>query len=170
MSDAITTDVFLLFDVKKIADDMDDGVLKGSQEAAEEGVKHAERLFKGKERGTGTGETSAGFFDFKSFYRDGGWVFGTFNKRRGKWEDSVGGRAHFFEYGRSAPGKGRGKTGKPQPVRQRAQRPRPFMRPARNRIKRRLGGITSQELRKVARKLNRSKQLDSEVQRVVNKL
>ena len=76
-------------------------------------------------------------------------VFGPVLGKKDKWEDSVGGRAHFFEYGRSTKGEGRGakkvlkvyktKKGKirskyinskAQAIEARPQPPRPFLRPA----------------------------------------
>lgn len=163
------TEVYLAMDVEKIASEYEDGVFDALQKAAERMVEDAKRRFMAKTKRTGSGEMERGFFDFKSFYADGGWVGGVFGKRT-DWKKSVGGRAHFFEYGRSAPRKGKDSTGKPQPVRQRPQRPRPFLRPARNKIKRELGGITSQELTRIAKKLNRSKVADSIVQSALNKI
>jgi hypothetical protein len=170
MSDVFKTEVYLDFNVAKIGEDIDEGVLQGLKEAAEMGVKDAERRFRSKTQGTGTGQTEKGFFDFKSFYHNGGWVFGTFGTKTGDWENSVGGRAHFFEYGRSAPGLGRGSTGKAMPVRWRAQKPRPFIRPAKNALKRKLGGITTKEIRSVARKMNRSTSIDRQVMSAINRI
>ena len=169
MSESVETELYLLMDIDGITAEMDEGLLAACQEAAELLVSDAEKRFKSKTAGSGTGEMEAGFFDFKSKFENGGWVAGVFGTP-GEWEESIAGRAHFFEYGRSAPGSGKKSAGKPQPIRQRAQRPRPFLRPARNKVKREFGGITGRELRTVARKLNRSKSLDRQVMRVANRV
>ena len=57
------------------------------------------------------------------------------------WPYTLGGRAHFFEYGRSAPGKGKGKGRKPQSIEERPQPPRPFMRPAKKKGEREMPKI-----------------------------
>ncbi len=176
MSDAVKTEVYLDFDVEKISEDMDEGSLLAMEKAAKALVADAKRRFMGKTKHGGTGEMAKGFFDFESFYKDGSWVGGVFGGNPGagekNWEGSVGGRSHFFEYGRSQPGHGK-KHGGPQPVWIRkllGQPPRMFMRPAKNAIKRKLGGITEKELKAVARKLNRNKKLDKQVMSMVNRI
>lgn len=152
------TDVYLDLDIRKIAAEMDGGVDIALEMAAQRLVDLAESNYMRLAQGTGSGEMLTDFFDFKSKYKDGGWVAGVFGDKSGEWTESVGGRAHFFEYGRSAPGHGKGKGG-PQPVSQRAQPPRPFIRPARNRVKREIGGITGREISRVAARLNRHPEL-----------
>ena len=70
----------------------------------------------------------------KSRYHGGGYIIGVFDEPTAKWEDSLGARAIFFEFGRAAPGQARS--------RDKAQPPRPFFRPAlissRREIRRRL--------------------------------
>lgn len=168
MPDGFKTEVFLDFDVKKIGGEHEKAVLVALEEAAIQLVDIAETTYMQKSQNTGKGKMIEGFFDFKSFYSDGGWVGGVFG-RDGDWTETIGGRAHFFEYGRSAPGKGRD-FGGPEPSRKRAQPPRPFIRPAKNKIKRRLGGITSKELKRIAKKLNRSKKLDNAIMKIANKI
>ena len=81
----------------------------------------------------------------KSKFKDGGYIAGVFCDDAGKfgkgnWENSDEGKLHFFEYGRSAPGKGR-KHGGPQSVNERAQPPRSFIRPAKKKNQRKAKGI-----------------------------
>jgi hypothetical protein len=153
------TDIYLDLDTKKIALEMGDGVDVALEIAAQRIVDLTETKFMNLTQGSGSGEMLREFFDFKSFYKDGGWVAGVFGSKSGPWTETVGGRAHFFEYGRSAPGKGKGKGG-PQPISQRPQPPRPFIRPARNQVKRELGGITGKEIARVAARLNRHPELN----------
>lgn len=152
------SDIYLDLDIRKIAEEMDDGVNIALEIAAQRLTDIAEHKFMTLTDDSGTGETLKDFFSFKSFWKDGGWVSGVFGTKTSPWEESVAGRSHFFEYGRSAPGKGKGHGG-PQSVSQRAQRPRPFIRPARNQVKRELGGITGKELSRVAKRLNRHPEL-----------
>ena len=171
MSDSVTTEVYLDFNDTLARKLYEDGTLMGCKDAAEKLVADAERRFKSKTLRTGTGVMEGGFFDFKSKFEDGGWVGGVFDKP-GEWTESVGGRAHFFEYGRSRPGFGKGHGG-PQPVWLRklwGQPPRPFIRPAKNKIRRELGGIFSKELYQVARKMNRSSSVNSMVMSAVNRI
>lgn len=172
MSKPVDVEVYLDLNVNLIGEEIDGGVLIASKNAAEELIQIAERRWLGLWQHLGTGEMAESFFDFKSRYEDGGWLAAVAHSADTKWEDTVGGRAHFFEYGRSAPGKGRASsgTGKPQLVRERQQPSRPYMRPARNKIKRKLGGITAKEIRQVARKMNRSPQLASQVMRAANRV
>lgn len=163
------SDIYLDLDINKIANEIDGGVGIALEIAAQRLVDLAESNYMRLSQGTGTGEMLQEFFDFKSMFKDGGWVAGVFGSKSGKWEDTVGGRAHFFEYGRSAPGKGKGHGG-PQPKSKRAQPPRPFIRPARNRIKSELGGITSQEVTRVAKRLNKYKKLDRQVMSIANRI
>jgi len=169
MSDSVKTEVFLDFNVPAISQGFDEGMLTALEEAAKIGVEQSKRIFQRKTKHTGTGEMEETFFEFKSFYKNGGWVFGVGNKE-GEWEDSPSGRAVFFEYGRSAPGFGRKSTGKPLPVKWRAQPPRPFIRPARNAVKRALGGITGRELSAIARRMNRNSDFSRSVMSAVNKI
>jgi len=169
MPDSVTTEVFLDFNVPAISQGYDDGLLKALAEAAQMGLDKSKSIFQRKTQNTGTGHMEETFFEFKSFFKDGGWVFGVGDKS-GNWEDSTAGRAHFFEYGRSAPGMGRKSTGKAAPIKWRAQPPRPFIRPARNAVKRALGGITSKELRSIAIRMNRNSDFNRAVMSAVNKI
>ena len=170
MPDPFEATAYLDFDADKIAEIVkEQGVQVGLEIAAKQLVDDAESRFMSHYQATGSGEMVEGFFDFKSFFEDGGWIAGVFDKP-GPWKDTVAGRAHFFEYGRSAPGQGKESKGNPQKVGERAQPPRPFMRPAKNAIKRKLGGILGKEVSTIARKLNRSKSLNSQVMREINKI
>lgn len=149
---AVSVTTYLKMDIEKIAKDYEEGLLESEAVVAKELAVRAEANFKRKTKHTGSGETEQGFFDFKSFYKNGGWVAGVFDEKKSNWEDSVGGRAHFFEYGRSPAGQAR------SPVWTRrafGQPPRPFIRPAMNTMSRKYGGITRKKLQRLARKLNR---------------
>ena len=170
----VETEIYLLFDIKGITEEMDEGVLLAVQTAAEAMVADAERRFlskvgKTKYPSQSTGELGTTFKDWKSKYENGGWLGGIIGTKTTPWEKSLGARAHFFEYGRSAPGKGK-KHGGPQSVRQRPQQPRMFLRPARNKIKRELNGITGKEIARVARILNRNPQLNRRVMSLANRI
>lgn len=167
---SVITEAYLDLPVAAIAEAFDEGQLLAEEEAAKEIVSRAQANFMRKHQGTGTGETAAGFFDFKSFYENGGWVAGVFDHDGPEWTETVGGRTAFFEYGRSAPGKGRKSTGKAQKSKERAQPPRPFMRPARNYVMKKYGGITSQQLRRVAARMNRHSAVNKSVMSAVNKI
>ena len=170
MRDAIEATAYLDFDTEAILKAVKiDGVEVALEIAAKQLVDDAESRFMQLHQETGSGEMMQGFFDFKSFFADGGWIAGVFDKP-GPWAESVGGRAHFFEYGRSAPGRGRESSGKADARSKRAQPPRPFMRPARNKMKRKIGGLIGKEVTIIARKLNRSKQADKFVQREINRI
>ena len=147
----------LNFDIRRIAQEYEGGVVIAERTAAKAGEMKAKAGFLRKHKGTGTGQMAKSFSSWKSRYKNGGWLFGVKGSSAGPWPETVGGRAVFFEYGRSAPGRGKTKSNrwKSQAVRQRPQPPRPFMRPARNWIRAVLGGMTSNELRRVARKVNR---------------
>jgi len=189
----VKTEVYLDFNETLMGQLMKDGTLDGCRIAAEELVEDAEKRFVSKAHPYETGLMRAGFFDFKTKFNRTAWIAGVFGKapsfgrrpptpgrRKGpeaEWEDSIGGRAHFFEYGRSIAGFGRASNGKAMTVSARrkwagngAQPPRPFIRPAKNKIKRKLGGITSKELQRVARRLNRSPSLNSRIMSQVNRI
>ena len=181
----VETEIYLLFDIKGITEEMDEGVLLAVQIAAEKMVADAERRFLSKVGATtkypsrSTGRLGSIFKDWKSRYENGGWLGGIYgtNAPIGKtpgsknkdWEYTIGARAMYFEYGRSAPGRGKSKGG-PQSVRQRPQKPRMFLRPARNKIKRELNGITGKEIMTVARRLNRNPQLNRRVMSIANRI
>lgn len=66
----------------------------------------------------------------------GGWLAGVFGPSGAKWEDTIGGKAWFVEYGHAAPSKGKGSVGRKNTVKVAA--PRPFMRTALRRNKRKI--------------------------------
>ena len=92
------------------------------------------RKFRERTFGTGTGDLYRAIKTKKSKYHGGGWIVGVFDKPTARWEDSLGARAIFFEFGRAAPGQARSKV--------KAQPPRPFirtgLRSAKSAIRRRL--------------------------------
>jgi len=92
------------------------------------------RKFRERTFGTGTGELLNSISIKKSKFKGGGYIIGVFGTPTAKWEDSLGARAIFFEFGRAAPGQARSKV--------KAQPPRPFirtgLRSAKSAIRRRL--------------------------------
>lgn len=124
---------------------------------AREMAKLARLNFRRMSKHTGTGELLRDIRARRSNFSEIDWLYGAFGKSSGKWEETTGGRAHFSEYGRSAPGKGKGKGG-PQPVGQRPQQPRPFMRQTINRGKKELYGLSGKEVAKVTKKIRRLSQ------------
>lgn len=166
----IATDAYLDFPVATIADAFEGGLLSAEEQAAIEIVNRARSNFDRKTQDLGTGEMAGGFFDFKSFFEKGGWVAGVFDHDGPAWTETVGGRSHFFEYGRSAPGKGRKSGQKAQSKSERAQPARPFMRPAANYVKRKYGGITTKELARVAARMNRHSSVNSAVGSALKKI
>ncbi len=182
--DAVETDVYLLFNIGVMEEHIDEGILDSLKEAGDEMRADAKARFNSKvgkikqgprnarrRYSKSTGEMAGHFFDWESRYshKFGGWLVGLAGRSGNKWENSLGGKAHFFEYGRSAPGKGKAHGG-PQSVRTRAQKPRPFLRPAKNKMKRKLGGITSQELRRAAKRMNRDPVLNRNIMSIANRI
>jgi hypothetical protein len=92
------------------------------------------RKFRERTFGTGAGELLNAIGIRKSRFKGGGYIIGVFAQPTAKWEDSVGARAIFFEFGRAAPGQARSKV--------KAQPPRSFirsgLRSAKSAIRRRL--------------------------------
>lgn len=139
----------------------DDAIEEAVELTAKSMARVAKANFKRMSKGTGTGELLGDIGAKKSKFKDGGWIYGVlggFSPSQGSksWEKSTGGRAHFFEYGRSAPGKGK-RHGGPQPIRQRPQRPKPFMRQTLVRGQKSLEAVSSQELKRVLKRLRRGK-------------
>jgi len=64
----------------------------------------------------------------KSKYRNGGYIVGVFHQDSGVWEETLGARAIFVEYGHAAPYKGRKYVGRKNVVKAVARHS--FMRPA----------------------------------------
>jgi hypothetical protein len=105
---------------KQVAEQTADTVEKQLLPAARIIEKHIKRKFKQRTFGTGTGELFASIDTKKSRFKHGGYIIGVFGQPTARWEDSLGARAIFFEFGRAAPGHARSKV--------KAQPPRPFMR------------------------------------------
>lgn len=82
----------------------------------------------------------------RSEFARGGYVIGIFGTPTTRWEDSLGGRAWFLEYGHAFPGEGQFSAAKKLGVgRSKVRRqnlaaksvaPKPFMRPALRRLRR----------------------------------
>ena len=123
-------------------------------EAAKIVERHVKRKFKERTYGTGTGELFASMATRKSKYD--GWIVGVFGQPTAKWEDSLGARAIFFEFGRAGKGHKSRDTAAGRKARQanKVQPPRPFFRPglksAGREIKRKLG-LTSRRVRRFYR-------------------
>ena len=81
--------------------------------------KHIKRKFEQRTYGTGSGELERSIGVKRSRFPGGGYIIGVFGTPTGRWEDSLGARAIYFEFGRAAPGDARGRKVQP---------PRPFMR------------------------------------------
>ena len=149
------------FDARKVIKEYEKSLDVSYKDTAKLGASLAYRYFIGQHQGLGTGEMKGSFQARRSKYgKKGGWIYGTFGSGGGgKWEDSLGGRAVFFEYGRSAPGKGRPARNrgswKNTGARGDGQPPRPFMRPSYTVLRHRFPGIVSAALRGSSKTLNR---------------
>ena len=149
----------LRLDVRRIMKEYNETLDASCADTAKLGAVIAYRYFLGQTQHLGTGEMEGSFGARASKYgKKGGWIYGTFGSNAGDWADTLGGRSQFFEYGRSAPGKGRpdknrgdwvntGAVGDGQP-------PRPFMRPSYAVLKGRFPGIVAGGTRVSAKKLN----------------
>jgi len=113
--------------------------------SSEEGAKLVEKDMR-RFAPVDTGEMRDAIEARASKFKNGGWIVGVFEQSPpGKWEDSLGARAVFNEYGHAAPYKGRTEKGtklggaKIVP-------PRSFIRKALNRNKRRINKIYQEQL------------------------
>lgn len=143
----------------------EEGLDSAIEATAKTMARVARNNFRAQTKGTGSGELVKTIKARKSKFKKskagggGGWIYGVLGNENppggsSSWKESAGGRAHFFEYGRSAPGKGRGHGG-PQSIRQRAQRPRPFMRPTLAQGEKKLGALSSKTFNRVIKKINK---------------
>ncbi len=83
-----------------------------------------------------------------SKYSDDAYVVGVFdNSQGGRWEDTLGARAVFVEYGHAGPGKGKTKANRWK-AGPKVTEPQPFIRKARNAGKRKIPRIFAEEIRK----------------------
>jgi len=105
------------------------------EDAAKKGVEYAKSKCPVK-----TGDMKNAIGHEKSKYPGGGYIFGVFSSGSGgRWEDSLGARAVFVEYGHAAPGGGRGSVRRRDVQKHVAAKP--FLRPAIDRIGRELDGM-----------------------------
>lgn len=111
----------------------DEAVEAAAKKAAIEGerVARSHLVMQGLIR---TGQLAGGLKVEKSKFPKGGWLFGVFDKATAKWDDSLGARAWYNEYGHAGPGTHTGKK-RTKATRRKAAAgkvvpPRPFMRPA----------------------------------------
>lgn len=119
-------------------------VVKASEEASKEIAeaivkdaknnlnRHIRRTKKSKSRGT----LGAHIQTRKSKFKDGGYLAGVFAKDFRPWEDTLGARAVFVEFGHAAPYKGRKYVTRKNIVKHIP--PRPFLRPAIRKHKRKV--------------------------------
>lgn len=151
------------YQIKQIKEMFDEGAI---EPACRLTAKHMARItrnnFRALTKNTGTGQLLGDIKAIKGKYDETTWLYGVLgdiNPPGGSdaWLKSTGGRAHFFEYGRSAPGRGRGSGFKPDPVSIRAQPPRPFMRTTIATGRRQLKGVTSKELTKITKRIRTGK-------------
>ena len=154
----IKVDAIIDLPVLYISEEYDEELDKATEEAAKIGKVKAESRFAAQHKGVAPDRHAqhvAGQFRAwrgKKEYSEGpSWLFGVAGDSspepgtKGGWENTLGARAHFFEYGRAAPGDARG--AKVQP-------PRPFMRSAKATVSRKYNGITAKRLKRLAKKLN----------------
>jgi len=111
-------------------------ITNAAQSASKEIATNTERDIRiNLQRHGGGGSISNNINMVKSKFKGGGYLVGVMGPIVGKWEDSIEGKATFFEYGRSARGKAT------QPTGQRPQQPRPFIRPAKTKNERKANPI-----------------------------
>ena len=135
----------------------EDAIEPANRLTAKIGARMARGNFRAQTKNTGTGETLRVIKAEKGKYDDTTWIYGVLGDPGAKWTETTGARAHFFEYGRSAPGFGKDSSGKAMPVSMRPQPPRPFMRPTVSTLQRRLKGNTSKQVKRLVRKINKGK-------------
>lgn len=146
------------YQVKQIKQMFDDDAIEpATRLTAKHGARIARNNFRAQTKHTGTGQTMRDIKAKKGKYDETTWLYGVLGSRTAKWTNSTGARAHFFEYGRSAPGFGKDSAGKPMPVSMRPQPPRPFMRPTIATMQRQLKGNTSKQVKRLTNKINKGK-------------
>lgn len=120
------------------------------REASKEGAKLVLRDAKRRVPVGKTGELKKSLGIKKSQYKDGGYIIGAFDKVAVggffRWQDSIGARAVFVEYGHAAPGMGKGRQNPAGPGRiwkagSKVTRPRPFLKPSLHRNEPKIGKI-----------------------------
>lgn len=160
------------FEVKQIVKLFDEGAIAPAVRLTAKAMARVARAnFRKLTRGKGTGKLLRDIKAKPSKFSDKVWLYGVLgnvNPTGGSkaWLESTGAHALFFEYGRSAAGKGKRKGQKSQTIKARPQPPRPFMRQTIREGQRKLEGVASKELKAVASKIRRGKLPDKLLRRI----
>jgi len=125
----------------------DKEVIKAAQMRVDTGLKtgaeHAAKIAR-RRVGVKTGELQSKIEVKKSQYENGGYVMGVFDSSGVDFEDSLGARAVFLEYGHAAPNQGRKSVKRKSIVKHVEERP--FIRPALRSLKRIAGRLFEDKL------------------------
>ncbi len=160
------------YDVAKIVKMFDDGAIEPAVKLTAKAMARLARAnFRKLTRGGGTGRLLRDIKAKPSRFDSKVWIYGVLgnvNPTGGTkaWLQSTGAHALFFEYGRSAAGKGKRKGQKSQAIKARPQPPRPFMRQTIREGQRKLEGVANKELKAVASKIRRGKLPDKLLKRI----
>ena len=137
MKQPIKVKTYVDLDVKGISKSFADTLDKTNKSSAQLGNSMASTMFATQFKGVAPHKHFVHVFSsFKAtqslYGKKGGWIFGPMASGGPEWEETVGGRSFFFEYGRMPPGRGRKRVGRANYVNVAAegQPPRPYMRPA----------------------------------------
>jgi len=128
----------------KVLNHISTAIEEASKEGAELIAKEARRIVRKK-----SGVLHDAIEARPSEFKDGGYVVGIFEQTPvpARWEDSLGARGVFLEYGHAAPGKGIGTTMKFLGLKRtrksvtKTVKPYPFLRPAMKKYKRKIQQI-----------------------------
>lgn len=141
------------YQVQQIKDMIDAGAMgPAARLTAIQLARVARNRFRSMSKNSGSGSLLRDIKAMPGKFDGTTWLYGVFGSGSGRWTDTTGGRGHFFEYGRSAPGKGKG-SGGPQSKGARPQPPRPFMRPTIAQGKRLFQGMAGKEVSAICRKI-----------------
>jgi hypothetical protein len=151
------------FETRQIAHFFEEGAITPAVKLTAKAMARVARAnFRKLTKGGGTGKLLRDIRAMPSKFNEQVWIYGVLGNTNpiggsDAWLRSTGAHAQFFEYGRSAPGKGKRKGQKSQATKARPQPPRPFMRQTIREGQRKLEGVSSAELKRVASKLRRKK-------------
>ena len=160
------------YDVNQIVKLFDDGAIAPAVRLTAKAMARLARTnFRKLTRGGGTGKLLRDIRAKPSKFSDTVWLYGVLGSTNPvggtkAWLQSTGAHALFFEYGRSAAGRGKRKGQKSQAIKARPQPPRPFMRQTIREGQRKLEGVASKELKVVASKIRRGKLPDKLLRRL----
>lgn len=140
MKKPIEVKTFVELDVKNIMQRFGDTLYSVNKSSARRGKNLASGMFASQYQGVAphrhVERVLRSFKATESLYgKKGGWIFGPMASPGFPWEETVGGRSFFFEYGRMPAGMGRGSVGRAAYKRAggnidaEGQRARPYMRP-----------------------------------------